>query len=83
MTPTERLHEVTMASLARRPAETEHTVDISRNAKGIAQFSVAVRGTDLDATCDAAVAKFDFLNERYPYDATQALVTPTKAGDAE
>jgi hypothetical protein len=67
LTPTERLHEVTMAALARRPAETEHTVDISRNAKGVAQFAVAVRGPNLDAVVDAAVEKFDFLNERYPY----------------
>jgi hypothetical protein len=67
LTPTERLHEVTMAALAHRPAEPEHTVEISRNAKGVAQFSIAVRGTDLDAVTDSAVAKFDFLNERYPY----------------
>lgn len=67
LTPTERLHEVTIAALARRPAETEHTTDISRNARGVVQFSVAVRGPDLDAVIDAAVEKFDFLNERYPY----------------
>lgn len=67
LTPTERLHEVTLAALSRRPAETEHTIDLSRNAKGVAQFSVAVRGTDLDAVLAAAVAKFDFLNDRYPY----------------
>lgn len=81
-TPTERLHEVTLAALARRPAETEHTVDISRNARGIAQFSVAVRGTDLDATIDAAVAKFDYLSERYPYKASSSPVPSGKAGDA-
>lgn len=83
MTPTERLHEVTMASLARRPAETEHTIEISRNAKGVAQFSISVRGSDLDAVMDSAIEKFDFLAARYPYDATQAPVTPAKAGDAE
>lgn len=69
MTPTERLHEVTMASLARRPAETEHTVEISRNAKGIAQFSISVRGSDLDSVLYSAVDKFDFLSDRYPYPA--------------
>lgn len=83
MTPTERLHEVTMASLARRPAETEHTVEISRNAKGIAQFSISVRGSDLDAVVESAVAKFGVLTALYPYDATQAPVTPAKAGNAE
>lgn len=82
MTPTERLHEVTMASLARRPAETEHTVEISRNAKGIAQFSISVRGSDLDAVVESAVEKFDFLAARYPYDASSPPVTPGKDGDA-
>lgn len=82
MTPTERLHEVTMASLARRPAETEHTVEISRNAKGIAQFSISVRGSDLDAVVESAVEKFDSLAALYPYDATQAPVPPREGGDA-
>lgn len=68
-TPTERLHEVTLAALARRPAETEHTIDISRNARGIAQFAIAVRGADLESVLTAAVEKFDFLNDRYPYPA--------------
>lgn len=69
LTPTERLHEVTLAALARRPAETEHTVDLSRNARGVVQFTVTVRGTDLDTVVDSAVAKFDALAALYPYPA--------------
>jgi hypothetical protein len=67
LTPTERLHEVTMAALARRPSETEHTIELSRNAKGVAQFGVTVRGPDLEKVLSGAVEKFDFLNSRYPY----------------
>lgn len=67
LTPTERLHEVTMAALARRPAETEHSIELSRNAKGVAQFSITVRGSDLDSVVMSAVSRFDFLNHRYPY----------------
>lgn len=46
LTPTERLHEVTMAAMGRRPAAPESSVTISRNAKGVAQFEVTVRGED-------------------------------------
>lgn len=67
LTPTERLHEVTLAALARRPAEPEHTIDLSRNAKGAVQFGVAVRGPDLATVLADALATFDTLNSRYPY----------------
>jgi hypothetical protein len=69
-TPTERLHEVTMAALARRPYESEHSVDLSRNARGVAQFSVAARGTNLEVVLQQAVDTFDFLDARYPYPTT-------------
>lgn len=67
LTPTQRLHEVTMASLSRRPAEPESSVTISRNAKGVAQFEVTVRGTDAAACQDEAEKIFDALSLGYPY----------------
>lgn len=67
LTPTERLHEVTMAAMARRPAEPESSVTISRNAKGIAQFEVTVRGGNI-AVCHAdALHVFEALAASYPY----------------
>ena len=68
-TPTERLHEVTLAALQRSPLPSEHTVDISRNAKGQIQWAVAVRGSNIDDAVQLAIAKADELAERYPYDA--------------
>lgn len=66
LTPTERLHEVTLAALQRSPAPSEHTVDIARNAKGQIQWAVAVRGSDIDEVVRIAMAKADELGERYP-----------------
>lgn len=48
LTPTERLHEVTMAFASRQAAAPEHTVDLTRNAKGNWQVAIAVRGHDID-----------------------------------
>lgn len=67
LTPTERLHEVTMAVLQRQPSPPEHLVEISRNAKGAAQFTVAVRGHDLDAVLAQATATFEALTKAHPY----------------
>lgn len=67
LTPTERLHEVTMAAMHRRPIEPESSVTISRNAKGIPQFEVSVRGPDAEACRVAAGALYDDLAEVYPY----------------
>lgn len=67
LTPSERLHEVTMTALARRPSDPEHSVTISRNAKGVAQFEVTVRGYDLDAVRDESLTTFAALEAAYPY----------------
>jgi hypothetical protein len=66
LTPTERLHEVTLAALKRQPAAAEHTVDLVLNAKGDVQISVAARGADLDAVAADAARIFDDLCKRYP-----------------
>jgi len=55
LTPTERLHEVTMAAMTRAATPPEHSVEITRNAKGVAQFEVTVRGYDLDKVIAACL----------------------------
>ena len=66
LTPTERLHEVTMAAMQRRPAEPEHTVGLTLNAKGDVQIEVTGRGPDLDALVASVQAAFDGLRDLYP-----------------
>ena len=66
LTPTERLHEVTMTALARTPAQPEHTVGLTLNAKGDVQIEVTGRGTDLDGLAASVEAAFDALCEKYP-----------------
>lgn len=47
LTPTQRLHEVTLTALHRTPVKSSEQVEVSRNAKGDYQFSVAgVAGED-------------------------------------
>jgi hypothetical protein len=43
LTPTERLHEVTMAAMTRPTAPPESSVSFTRNAKGVTQIEVTVR----------------------------------------
>lgn len=65
-TPTERLHEVTMAALQRSAAPPEHAVEISRNAKGDFQFSVTVRGFDVEQVYVDATSIASRLAGLYP-----------------
>lgn len=65
-TPSQRLHEVTMAALARTHAEPESAVEITRNAKGDFQFTVTVRGTDVQACETLALGVAQRLAEQYP-----------------
>jgi hypothetical protein len=67
LTPTERLHEVTMAAMTRAPSPPEHSVEITRNAKGVAQFEVTVRGYDVAEVLAQAQASWTALNEALPY----------------
>lgn len=68
MTPTQRLHEVTMAALMRPHAEPESAVEITRNAKGDYQFTVTVRGFDVADCLVQAQATARALAELYPRD---------------
>lgn len=65
-TPTERLHEVTMAALHRAPQAPEHTVSLTWNAKGDVQIEVTGRGQDLDLLETDTAAAFDRLRAKYP-----------------
>lgn len=67
LTPTERLHEVTMAYAQRAASPPEHSVEITRNAKGVAQFAVTIRGYDLEQVLTEALASFATLTEEHPY----------------
>ena len=67
LTPTERLHEVTMAAMTRAATPPEHSVEITRNAKGVHQYEVTVRGYDLDEVLAQALATQADLDAKLPY----------------
>lgn len=74
LTPTEqrleserRAHELAMAFAQRTSSPPEHSVEITRNAKGIAQFNVTVRGFELAEVLEQARQTFDTLSAAYPY----------------
>lgn len=67
LTPTERLHEVTMAVLNRQPAAPEHDVSLERRAKGEVYIAVKTRGTDLAETGTACEVEFERLCRAYPH----------------
>lgn len=67
LTPTERLHEVTMAAMQRAASPPEHSVEITRNAKGVAQFEVTVRGYDLEQVLAMAWSAYAGLDVKLPY----------------
>jgi hypothetical protein len=64
--PTQRLHEVTMAALTRAPAPPEHSVALTLNAKGDVQIEVTGRGHDLGALTADVLETFEELRGRYP-----------------
>ncbi|TMC48776.1 MAG: hypothetical protein E6J20_18580 [Chloroflexi bacterium] len=67
LTPTERLHEVTVLAMQRKPSEPESSVTLSRNAKGAFQFEVTVRGADVLMCKRSAEVITDALATKYPY----------------
>lgn len=66
LTPTQRLHEVTMQALSRTPREHECSVELTRNAKGDVQIAVASKGGDVSTAGAEAQAEFDRLCVEYP-----------------
>lgn len=65
-TPTERYHELALRAAQRQPLVPEHSVDLTRNAKGDVQIALTVRGGDLAEVERSATASFERLCERYP-----------------
>jgi len=71
----EGAQEALLAALSRTPSAAESSVSMSRNAKGVAQFEVTVRGPD-PADCHSEAERiYDALCAAYPY--------PTTNGSAE
>jgi hypothetical protein len=66
LTPTQRLHEVTMQALSRTPREPECAVGLTLNAKGDVQIAVEAKGPDVGGIGVAVQAEFDRLRAEYP-----------------
>jgi hypothetical protein len=66
-TPTERYHELALQAAQRQPTVPEHSLDLTRNAKGHVQIALTVRGGDLAEVEQQATETFDRLCERYAY----------------
>lgn len=74
-TPTERYHELALQAAASRPATPEHSLELTRNAKGDVQIALTVRGVDLDELERDATESFDRLCAKY-----QRADAPAPAG---
>jgi hypothetical protein len=68
-TPTQAFRELAMA-VAQRSSSPENSVTISRNARGVFQFEVTVRGEDVTDCIAEAKDTVAELVELYPYPAT-------------
>ena len=69
LTLSQRLHEVTMAAITRKPSEPVCEGNAKRDGKGIHQIEVTVRGTDIETVGAALEAEYDRLCAKYPYPA--------------
>jgi predicted aspartyl protease len=65
-TPSQRLHEVTMAALAKAPSVPEHTLELERDRNGNFLIRLAVRGPELPELVTNGAQTFDALCARYP-----------------
>ena len=77
LTPTERLHEVTMAQLNRRPSEPESSVTIGVTAKRLHTWEITVRGPDAAECSRVARILDDNLSAEYASE-----IVPATNGDA-
>ena len=69
LTPTQRLHEVTMQALSRSPRNAVESVEISRNAKGDTQWTIKAEtheGETLTEAAARAQTLHDDLATAYP-----------------
>lgn len=67
LTLSQRLHEISMAAIQRPSSPPEHSVEITRNAKGVHQYEVTVRGFDLARVIEQALDVRAQLDELLPY----------------
>ena len=56
-----------MAAMQRPSSPPEHSVEITRNAKGVHQYEVTVRGYDIAAVVQQALDVKARLDELLPY----------------
>jgi hypothetical protein len=86
LTPTQRLHEITLAALHRTPVKASEEVEITRNAKGDYQYRVAgVAGEaeTLDAVSKRVQSIARDLDEQLPLSRSQHFgrdYTPDEKG---
>lgn len=64
-TPSERYHQLALQAAQRQPLVPEHSLDLTRNAKGDVQIALTVRGGELAAVEQSATETFDRLCDRY------------------
>jgi hypothetical protein len=76
-TPTERYHELALQAAKRQPIVPEHSLGLTRNAKGNVQIELTVRGTDLTEVEADATASFDRICDKYKW-AEAAPSTPDR-----
>jgi hypothetical protein len=84
LTPTERLHEVTMAYAQRTAAPPMQDASAKRGAKGIPEFEVTVRGHNLREVLDSLRAAYVELDTALPYPLEAPVSPPAEpqaAGD--
>jgi hypothetical protein len=77
LTPTERLHEVTMAQLNRRPTEPESSVTIGVTAKRLHTWEITVRGADAVKCCAEAETLDGVLSAKYAHE----IIPTTNGGE--
>lgn len=82
-TPTERLHELAMAHATRPLAAPEHSCDLTRNAKGVTQIALTVRGADPAEVVASATELYDALRARYPLPSGYVGAEGESAGGAK
>lgn len=67
LTLSQRLHEISLAAIQRPASPPEHSVEITRNAKGVHQYEVTIRGFDVAEVVQKALDVRAQLDELLPY----------------
>lgn len=67
LTLSQRLHEISLAAIQRPASPPEHSVEITRNAKGVHQYEITIRGFDVAEVVQKALDVRAQLDELLPY----------------